>query len=77
MSNAIERVVHFDVSRTRAYMETPEGEYVCSNIEIAGDGEIPDSITLTGVGLTSHLLEAQMWIHLGLKPLRRFEDARP
>lgn len=66
--DAIEREVIFDTSGTRAYMETPEGEFICSRMTIHGNRRSPDSITLIGVGKTASRTKAQQWLILGIVP---------
>jgi hypothetical protein len=70
----IEGTIVVDASGTRAYLETSEGVYVCSEIVFAfvGDALKPDSVKLTGIGKTRSLDEAQMWLHFGIEPNELF-----
>lgn len=67
MSDVSVEVV-FNADRTRACLETPDGEFVCSRMAWAGSLDAPDSITLTPVGRTRQFIEAKMWVVLGIEP---------
>lgn len=69
----IEREIVFDASGTRACMETPEGEFVCSRMTIHGDWHNPDSVTLRGVGKTKSFAEARIWVVLGIEPENKYD----
>lgn len=62
MSNVYAEVI-YNPTRTRACLITPEGEYICSRMEIGAD-----AITLTPVGKTRETAKAQRWLDMGIVP---------